>query len=409
MVGAGLVAGSMLIGGCALERSLSPIAPTDSTPVSEAGAPPTAPSPLPAAAGIPINPGDDIQRAVNANPPGTPFVIRSGVHRRQTIHPKDGMSFVGEPGAVLDGEHVASQAFVAGRSRNVTVRGLRVTRYAPPNAGAAVEGHGSDGWLVERNEIDHNSNGTARALGVRIGSGWTLRGNAIHHNGWVGIAGYQAIGATIEGNEVYANPPAPFTDTIGEASNIKLFECGRIVLRDNYVHDGPFKGIWLDTSQPDMQVEGNRVVNHGGAGIWYEVSYRGVIRGNYVENAGYASQYINGWLTGGGIEITNSPDVSVLENTVVDSLNGIIGLQAAGYANGPYGRNELRNLLVQGNTVTMPKGQTGIAENVGSHAVYDSLNNRFVSNRFQLFANPAPFYWKGQTLNEAQWKAGGQS
>src|SRR6185295_18270152 len=103
-----------------------------------------------------------------------------------------------------------------------------------------------------------------------------------------------------------------------------------------YVHDSVFRGIWLDRSMPEMTIESNRVVNHGEAGIWYEVSYRGVIRGNYVENAGYNSRYSSGWLRGGGIQVTNSPNVSVLGNTVINSLNGIIGLQADDYPDGPY-------------------------------------------------------------------------
>jgi parallel beta-helix repeat protein len=353
-----------------------------------------------------IHPGDDISARVSRAPSGSHFLLKSGVHRRQTIRPRDGMSFVGEEGTVLDGENVTPHAFIAGESRDVTVRGLRITRYAPPKMTAAVEG-GSDSraWLVEGNEIDHTSNAGLRVYGLRIGSGWVVRRNKVHHNGWVGIEGYNAVDTLIEGNEVYANPPSSFSDTVGEAANIKLYGCGRIIVRNNFVHDSPFRGIWLDRSRPDMTVEGNRVVNHGEAGIWYEVSYRGIIRHNYVENAGSNSYYSRGWLRGGGIQVTNSPDVSVIENTVVNSLNGIIGLQADGYEDGPYGPNELRNLLVQGNTVVMPRGQTGIAENIGSPAVFLSWNNRFVGNRYELATNATPFSWMGRNLDERQWQS----
>ena len=152
--------------------------------------------------------------------------------------------------------------------------------------------------VLEANEIDHNSNGSARAYGLRIGDSMIVRGNRIHHNGWVGVSGYKAVDTLIEGNEVYANPPERFDDTIGEAANIKLYGCGRIVLRGNYVHDGPFRGIWLDRSHPDMTIEWNRIVNHGEAGVWYEVSYQGVIRNNYVENAGYKPSDLAGTNTG---------------------------------------------------------------------------------------------------------------
>jgi parallel beta-helix repeat protein len=357
---------------------------------------------------VTVRPGESIQAAVNASPAGTSFLIASGVHRRQSVRPKDGMSFIGEAGAVLDGEQATGQAFVADGTRNVTVRGLRITRYAPPNLNAALDGADSDGWLVEGNEIDNNTNGGLRAYGLRIGNNWIVRNNAIHHNGWVGIEGYKAVGALIEGNNVYANPAASFTDTVGEAANIKLYGCGRIIIRGNHVHDSPFRGIWLDRSQPDMTIENNRVVNHGEVGIWYEVSYKGVIRNNYVENAGYASYYSKGWLRGGGIQVTNSPDVSVLGNTVVNSLNGIIGLQAASYYDGQYGKNELRNLLVQGNTIVMPRGQSGIAENIGTSAVFVSWNNRFTGNQHVVRGNNAPFFWMGQSIDERQWQSYGQ-
>ncbi len=352
-----------------------------------------------------IRPGQSIQQAVDAHPPGTSFLLAAGVHRRQVVRPKDGMSFIGQPGTVLDGEDVAPQAFDSYRTRNVTVRGLRITRYRPPNLNAAIEGADSDGWLVEDNEIDHNRNGELRTYGIRIGNGWVVRGNRIHHNGWVGIEGYDVVDVLIERNEVYANPPGRFDDTVGEASNLKLFECGRIVIRDNYVHDGPFFGIWVDRSKPDITIDGNRVVNHGEAGIWYEAGYRGSIRNNYVEKAGTQSYYSRDWLRGGGIQVTNSPDVSVTGNTVVNSLNGIVGQQAKSYEHGPYGPSELRNLLVQGNVIVVPRGQSGIVENIGNVEVYTAWNNRFVGNRYELGANRAPFRWRGADLDEREWQS----
>ena len=357
---------------------------------------------------VPIYPGESIQAAVDTHAAGTGFLIRSGVHRRQSVRPKEGMSFIGESGAVLDGENVAPYAFQAHLVNSVTIRGLRVTRYAPPNLTAAVDAVETMGWILEDNEIDSNSNGLLRVYGVRLGSWGIVRRNKIHHNGWVGISGYKAIETLIEGNDIYANPATSITDTVGEAANIKLYGCGRITIRDNYVHDGAFRGIWLDRSQPDMTIESNRVINHGQQGIWYEVSYRGIIRNNYVDNAGYDSYYSSGWLRGGGISVTNSPDVSVIGNTVVNSLNGIIGLQAAGYYDGPYGKNELRNLLVQGNTIVMQRGQTGIAENIGSSAVFLSWNNRFEGNQYQLHTIPKPFYWMSLSLDEVEWQAYGQ-
>jgi parallel beta-helix repeat protein len=355
-----------------------------------------------------VYPGESLQAAVDAHAAGTGFLIKAGIHRQQSVRPKEGMSFIGEAGAVLDGENVTPYAFQAHLTNSVTIRGLRVTRYAPAELGAAVDAVETRGWLIEDNEIDHNSHGLLRAYGLRLGSWSLVRRNRIHHNGWLGISCYNATDTRVEDNELYANPATIFDDTIGEAANMKLFDCGRIAIRRNYVHDGPFRGIWVDTMQPDITIEGNRVVNHGQQGIWYEVSYRGVIRDNYVENAGYRSGYTADWPSDAAIQVTNSPDVSVLYNTVVHSLNGIIGHQAANYPTGRYGANELRNLLVHGNTVTMTRGQTGIAQNTGSHDVFLAWNNRFTANQYLLYSNVTPFFWMGLVLNELLWQSYGQ-
>lgn len=56
--------------------------------------------------GITLNPGDDIQAVVNANPEGTTFNLNPGIYRLQTILPKNSDSFIGAPGAVLNGSRL---------------------------------------------------------------------------------------------------------------------------------------------------------------------------------------------------------------------------------------------------------------------------------------------------------------
>lgn len=64
----------------------------------------TGPTSPPSTAGaVRVEVGQSIQAAVNAHPPGTHFVLASGVHRNQTVTPKDGMRFTGETGTVMNG------------------------------------------------------------------------------------------------------------------------------------------------------------------------------------------------------------------------------------------------------------------------------------------------------------------
>ena len=50
--------------------------------------------------------GDKFQEIVRKQPPGTRFVIASGVHRLESVRPKHGMVFTGRPGAVMSGAKV---------------------------------------------------------------------------------------------------------------------------------------------------------------------------------------------------------------------------------------------------------------------------------------------------------------
>jgi parallel beta-helix repeat protein len=57
---------------------------------------------------VTLQPGDNIQAAVQRASSGTTFQLQAGVYRFQSIVPKDGDTFVGEPGTVLTGAQVLS-------------------------------------------------------------------------------------------------------------------------------------------------------------------------------------------------------------------------------------------------------------------------------------------------------------
>jgi len=64
---------------------------------------------------VTIHPGDNIQRQVDQHGSGTTFVLTSGLYRLQSITPKDGDSFIGEPGAILNGAKLLSSFEPQGR------------------------------------------------------------------------------------------------------------------------------------------------------------------------------------------------------------------------------------------------------------------------------------------------------
>lgn len=71
------------------------------------------------AATVNINPGDNIQSIVIANPAGTTFLIAPGIHRMQTITPRNGDIFQGQTGSILSGAKILSGWAQSGSTWNV--------------------------------------------------------------------------------------------------------------------------------------------------------------------------------------------------------------------------------------------------------------------------------------------------
>jgi parallel beta-helix repeat protein len=88
---------------------------------------------------IAVSPGASIQAAVNATASGAVILIKAGIHRLQTITPKSGQVFVGEPGAVLSGARVltgwswdGSRWYVTGQTQQGAVTAGVMCRPASP-------------------------------------------------------------------------------------------------------------------------------------------------------------------------------------------------------------------------------------------------------------------------------------
>jgi Right handed beta helix region len=69
---------------------------------------------------IALSPVNNIQQAVDANPPNTTFILQAGIYRFQEIQPKTGDQFIGRPGAILSGAAVLTSF---GRSGNLWLAG----------------------------------------------------------------------------------------------------------------------------------------------------------------------------------------------------------------------------------------------------------------------------------------------
>jgi parallel beta-helix repeat protein len=334
-----------------------------------------------------VFPGESIQAVVDANPSGTTFYLRAGVHSGQSIKPRDGDKFIGEPGTILSGEDRIEFAFRSGAA-NVTIQNLTIEKYANPVKTGAIEGNGK-AWRIVNNEIRYNWGG-----GVTLNDRYQLIGNNIHHNRQIGIKG-SGTDVLIENNEIAFNNYNNDYDPNWEAGGAKFLRTVNLVVRGNYVHDNNGSGLWTDWDNIGTLYENNVVVNNTGPGIHHEASYDATIRNNKVEGNGKV-----------GIRIASSSNVEIYGNTLKNN-NGGIYLSQKNRGSGSYGTFEIANVWVHDNTISFNQGINGLRVHDGGDIYYTGKNNRFDRNTYAL-GEAEPFFWMGDKRTPQEWTSYGQ-
>src|SRR5690606_1609437 len=131
-----------------------------------------------------------------------------------------------------------------------------------------------------------------------------------------------------------------------------------------------------------------------------------VIRNNYVEGNGYKN-VVYEWALGGGIQVSNSPDVQVYGNTLVDNRNGISGINWDHPNLGAVSACEpkMKNFKVFNNNVTDPGDQStmGIDGNLDTGQLWSSFGIDFYDNTYNLSSNSV-FRWKGNKTY-SEWRS----
>ncbi len=429
-------------------------------------------------------------KMVADSPPGTQFRIPAGTYRLQSISPKDDDSFIGEPGAIMDGAQQLTQFSQSGRlwvacvpltegtdyrgvcvsihpdcmfpsdlfvddaplvrvanledvipgkwyldsaahvaylgedptghtveisvkpfairgdAANVRVEGLTIEKYASAAGNGAVNGRAESGrlsqnWVIQNDVITLN-----HGMGIRLGDGMKVLGNKIIANGQLGLGGGGSNGV-VDGNEIAGNNYAGY-DYSWEAGGSKFAFTRNLIVRNNYVHDNDGPGLWTDLENENTLYDHNHTKSNREAGILHEVSYNAIVRNNVIENDGFSDlQKTEPWY-GAGIIIAGSSDVEVLQNTVDNCMNGIVGTQPRRELSRRGTPYLLQNLNVHDNTISQGHGiAAGILCAGGlSNDVFLSRNNGFVHNQFRLGdAHAKCFAWLGTQLSYGDWMA----
>jgi Right handed beta helix region len=205
------------------------------------------------------------------------------------IHPVSGSTYLGAPGAVLDGRHKNHYAF-GGSAAHVTIQNLAIEYFgfnSADNQQQGVVNHDSASyWTITRSSIAANA-----GAGVMMGSHNTLSYDCIKQNAQYGFNAYSPdgpAGITITHSEIAGNDSFDYEAKqpgCGCSGGGKFWAVNGAVVTSNYVHDNKSVGLWADTNNRGFQFEGNYISGNESTGLMYEISYNAVIEWNaFVRN-----------------------------------------------------------------------------------------------------------------------------
>jgi hypothetical protein len=307
------------------------------------------PTSAPAGA-VTLSPGaSTIQGAISSHPAGTTYYLTAGTYSISgSIDPQDGDTFIGAPGAIIDGSNSQPVAFgFNNHAKNVKLEYLTIQHFTgPQNNGIVNQGQGEN-WTIEYNTIQNNPATQGGADGVMIGNGNVVRYNCFKANGQTGISADGASNFTVDHNEVAMNAVGYEAQyNCGCSGGMKFFTSTNGTVTNNWVHDNGSVGIWVDTNNSFFLIDGNVIENSEAEAIMYEISYNAVIRNNVLHgngilgNAGTAdfpepAIYVSesGGYDAGSAVMMGGVDVNgvllITNNALVDNADGVVLYQNA--------------------------------------------------------------------------------
>jgi hypothetical protein len=286
-----------------------------------------------------VEPGADLQAATQEAVPGTTFWLAPGRHtlvpeQYAQVFPKAGNTYVGAPGAVLDGARTNQYAF-GGDAEGVLLEHLTVTGFQAPNNEGVVNHDLANGWVVRQSTIVENS-----GAGVMLGDGAVVEGSCLKDNGQYGFSAYQPDGVTdvvLRDNEINGNNTDDWETQrpgCGCSGGGKFWATVGAEVTGNYVHDNRGVGLWADQNNSDFLFADNFIANNDSVGLMYETSYNAEIVDNvFVDNAWVAGPKNPAFPTG-AVYISESggdarapgtrATLDIIGNTFVNNWSGVI-------------------------------------------------------------------------------------
>lgn len=249
-----------------------------------------------------------------------------------------GATYIGAPGAILDGKHHNDYAF-GGDAEHVRVSSLTIRNFGRwgANQGQGVVNHDSAAhWTIDHSTIANNA-----GAGVMLGSNNTVSDNCLIDNQEYGFNVYAPNGVanvTITHNEIAGNDTYDWEahqDGCGCTGGGKFWDVDGAVVTDNWIHDNRSVGLWADTNNRGFQITGNYISDNDSYGLIYEISYNAEIADNVFvkngivggpKNRGFPVSAIYISESGGDSRVPGkfSGKLSITRNTFINNWSGVI-------------------------------------------------------------------------------------
>jgi Right handed beta helix region len=269
-------------------------------------------------------------------------------------------TYIGAPGAVLDGRRVNDTAF-GGDISHVTVEYLTIQDFATPGNQGAVNASAAPGWTIRHNTIRDIVPGTA----IYAGTDSIIKYNCLTRNGQSAFGTYTihdtspvtkgASNVDISSNEISYNDtcnwekvpnfsgpsPPPGCSGAHEYSGCgcsaggKFWQTDGGEFDDNFVHGNYSVGVWWDTNNTGFQIEGNDISDNYADGLIYEISYNAIIRNNIFVRNGLGTGATGSGFPASAIYISDSGSDSrvpgkygtrfrITDNIFADNWGGVV-------------------------------------------------------------------------------------
>lgn len=221
--------------------------------------------------------------------PGTTYWFAPGVHTLGTgeynnIRPADHDTYLGAPGAILDGQHKNDSAF-DDSAQYVTVKYLTVRNFGTwgGDQGEGTVNHDSGSyWMITHNTISGNG-----GAGVMLGTGNKLTWNCIRGNQQYGFNAYSNDGTitnvVVDHNEIAGNDSYDYEARqpgCGCSGGGKFWNVVNAAVTSNWVFGNKNVGLWADTDNAGFEFIGNLFQKNQNVGLMYEISYNAIIEYN---------------------------------------------------------------------------------------------------------------------------------